>query len=284
VLNAHKQLTYAGKRLNLPLAALLCLGLGGCAGTNWSLGGAWDDITARDWEIRNLWGKQPDPLVVLRDSNDGDKRAKALRALREPAQYGGTKEEQDAVVTVLCTAVQTERQAWCRQAAISSLRTFKDPRAAEALVQAYYAAAKSNYPPETVNIIHCQVLEALGEVGNPAGVQLLLTVVKEPPVDGPDQDQQQKMSERIAAARALRHFKNLQAAETLVAVLKTERDPALRDRAHESLQIATGKRLPADAQPWEEYLHTTQPDKVFSDGPGLGDQLRDVVNIGWWWK
>ena len=33
---------------------------------------------------------KPDPLVVLRDSSDGDERAKALRALQEPKPNGGT--------------------------------------------------------------------------------------------------------------------------------------------------------------------------------------------------
>ena len=72
---------------------------------------------------------KPNPLLVLRDSSDGDKRAKALRALREPKQYGGGDAEQEAIVSILTTAATTEKQPLCRLAAIQSLGHFKDPRA-----------------------------------------------------------------------------------------------------------------------------------------------------------
>src|SRR5262249_1323815 len=156
-----------------------------------------------------------------------------FRELRESSEHCDTPQKREQVLTVLCTAVQTERTAWSRQAAVSSLRTFKEQRAAEALVQSYYKAAA--FPPETANIIRCQALAALGEVGDPSAIDLLVKVVKEPPVEGPEQDKMQKMQERIAAARALGKFKQYQATEALVAVLKTEKDPSLRAGAHESL-------------------------------------------------
>ena len=58
-----------------------------------------------------------------------------------------------------------------------------------------------------------------------------------------------------AAARALGKFSHYQATEALVRVMQNEKDIALRDRAHESLQIATGKKLPPDAKEWEQLLH-----------------------------
>jgi HEAT repeat protein len=301
------------RRALLP-AALACLGLSGCASL-------WDDITSRDFEVRSFWEK-PDPLVVLRDSTDGDKRAKAFRALREPAQYGGTPQMQDQVVTILCTAVQTERTAWSRQAAISALRTFKDPRATDGLVQAYYKA--SDFPPETANIIRCQALAGLGEAAgdspaveilarvyteqpgdkdldvpapkSPAQVverrlakarrgalDLLVKVVKEPPVEGPEQDKTQKMQERIAAARALGHFKQYDATETLVAVLKTEKDPSLRAGAHESLQLVTGKRFPEDGQVWDDFIRNARDKNGIYGDPSFTDRIKDIVTVGWWW-
>jgi HEAT repeat protein len=263
------------QRWALPPAALACLAFGGCASF-------WDDVTSRDFELRSLWAKPPDPLVVLRDSKDGDQRAKAFRTLREPAQNGGTPEEQEFIVKILCDAVQNERTAWCRQAAISSLRTFKDPRAAEALRQAYYKA--SAYPAATANIIQCEALEAMGEVGNPAIIDLLVTVVKEPPVEGAEQDKQQKLQERLAAARALGKFKQYQATEALVNVLKTEKDPGLRDAAHESLELATGKRFPPEGQVWEDFLLNTKDKSALYSDPSLADRLKDVIqNVGWWW-
>jgi HEAT repeat protein len=302
------------RRALLP-AALACLGLSGCASF-------WDDITSRDFEVRSFWEK-PNPLVVLSESTDGDKRAKAFRALREPAQYGGSAQDQERVVTILCTAVQTERTAWSRQAAIASLRTFKDPRAAAALIQAYYKAAA--FAPETANIIRCQALAALGETGG-AGLTLagpgsveelvrvyadapgevpapdkaqrvreraaaaqqhalehLVKVLKEPPVEGPEQDKTQKMQERIAAARALGKFKQYPATEALVAVLKTEKDPSLRAGAHESLQLVTGKRFPEDGQVWDDFVRNARDKNAIYGDPSFTDQLKDILTVGWWW-
>ena len=54
----------------------------------------WDDVTSRDFSFSGMFTK-PNPLLVLRDSSDGDKRAKALAALHEPKQHGGSDAEQD---------------------------------------------------------------------------------------------------------------------------------------------------------------------------------------------
>ena len=49
-----------------------CFGAVGC-------GSFWDDVTRRDFSFNRLYS-HPDPLVVLRDSQDPDDRARALRA------------------------------------------------------------------------------------------------------------------------------------------------------------------------------------------------------------
>src|SRR5262249_12017985 len=74
--------------------------------------------------------------------------------------------------------------------------------------------------------------------------------LREPPVAGnsADVDKQQKMDERIAAARSLGKDQHYQATAALVDVLRSEKDVALRDRAHRSLVLATGKDLPPDPQ------------------------------------
>jgi HEAT repeat protein len=230
----------------LPFA--LCPLLCGCAGF-------WDEVTSRDFTVQSLFVKSS-PLVVLRDSKDGDKRAKAYAALREPKQNGGTPEEQEMVIQLLSTAAVSERQSLCRVAAIESLGHFKDPRAVEALKTAYERA--NSFPPDQANRIRCQALTALGETGNPAAVDFLVRVVQQPPIDphkGTEQDKQHVTDERIAAARALGHFSHYQATEALLSVLQKDKDVALRDRAHESLQMATGKKLPADPKAWDEVLH-----------------------------
>jgi HEAT repeat protein len=182
------------------LAAALtaaCLGAAGCANF-------WDDVTRRDFRFDRLVN-HANPLVVLRDSQDADDRARAMRALREPLQNGGDQRDQALVVNVLTTAAMSDRQIVCRMASISALRHFKDPRAVEALKEAYYRAGDFN--PETATILRCQALDALGATGQPAAVELLVKVIKEPPVEGAAEDKQAKMDERIAAARALGGFK-----------------------------------------------------------------------------
>jgi len=230
--------------LCLPFCAC-CLPLCGCAGL-------WDDLTSRDFSVKAAFVK-PDPLLVLKDSHDGDKRAKALRALHEPKQAGGTDEDQDAMVKILMAAAATEKQPLCRLAAIEVLAHFKDPRAVEGLTTAFYNAG--NFASDTATVIRCQALTALGQTGNPAAVELLVRVVREPPAEGPETDRQQALDVRIAAARALGNFNHYQATEALVDVLKTGKDAALRDRAYDSLLASTGQKLPPDAQAWEDFLH-----------------------------
>src|SRR5262249_55099353 len=192
----------------------LTLGLCGCSGF-------WDEVTSRDFEFQSMFVK-PNPLLVLRDSTDGDQRAKAMRALHEPAQHGGTAQEQELVIQILTTAAKTDKQPLCRLAAIQSLGECKDPRAAPALMDAFYSAKV--FAPDTATIIQCQALTALGNTHDPAGVELLARVTKEPPPaeDVTEHEKQQSLDIRIAAARALGNFKDNKAEEALVYVLKTE--------------------------------------------------------------
>ncbi|HEV3238438.1 MAG TPA: HEAT repeat domain-containing protein [Gemmataceae bacterium] len=224
----------------------------------------WDDVTSRDFTFGSMFNK-PNPLLVLRDSSDGDKRARALRVLQEPVQHGGTQQEQDMVVKVLTTAAASEKQPLCRLAAIEALGHFKDQRAVEGLTTAFYNA--SSFGPDTATVIRCQALTALGETRNPAGVELLARVVREPPAEGTDLERQQTLDIRITAARALGNYSHYQATEALVHVLQTEKDVALRDRAHESLVAATGKKLPADSKEWEELLHQPTGKEVAAEQP-----------------
>jgi hypothetical protein len=244
---------------------LACCGLGGCAGF-------WDDVvTNREFHMNMLF-THPDPLVVIQKSQDGDARAKALRSLQEPLAHGGTREQQEVVVQLLVWSAANDKQALCRLAAIHALKDFLDPRALEGLKEAYYHA--SSFNPETATVIKCQALDALGANGQPGAVELLVKVLREPPVEGSELDKQQKMDERIAAARALGRFKHYQAAEALVDVLREERDVALRDRANESLQLATGKDFPADAQVWADFLHKPDgQDALAQQQPGFLDRM-----------
>ncbi len=237
--------------------ALTSLGLSGCAGF-------WDDVTSRDFDCSKLFNK-PNPFLVLQDSKDGDQRAKALRALHEPKQFGGNDNDQEVVLKILATAATTDPQPLCRLAAIHSLGGFKDPRAVQALTEAFENAPFERphekqprlYSTETATVIQSQVLTALGQTHNPTAVELLVRVAREPaPASSvTDQERQQWVDRHVAAVRSLGHYNQSQATEALLVVLQKEKNVALRDRAHESLQEATGKKLPPDARAWEEALH-----------------------------
>ncbi len=259
-----------GRRLLLALAA--CAALNGCAGF-------WDDITSRDFKFKQLFSKPPDPLWVIRNTTDGDKKSKALLKLREPVQHGGTQQEQDVVVEVLAASATSDPQPTCRLAAIHSLQYFKDPRAGKALLDAYLKASSFQRDrPEAFELIKSQALAALGVNGNPIAVDLLVGLLKAPEQVGPNQDKQQNIDERITVARALAHFPQYQVAEALVAVLRTEQDVALRNRVTESLQTMTGQDLPDNAQMWADFLHKSG-DKALAKKPSLTDKFLKLVSF-----
>lgn len=257
------------------ILAAACAALSGCAGF-------WDDVTSRDFKFKEMFRPPPDPLWVIRNTNNGDKRCKAIRALREPLQNGGTQQDQDTIVQVLTWCAVSDPQPLCRMAAIDVLQHFKDPRAEKALEDAYVNAAYfSRDQPEIMAVIHCQALAALGVNANPAAIPLLIGVVKMSPTaaDNTNQQQQQNMDERIAAARALGNFRQYQAAEALTAVLRGEQqDVALRNRAAESLRQMTGKDLPADAQAWEDFLHKSGKDALVKQ-PTLVDKILQLMSF-----
>src|SRR5262249_37842443 len=152
----------------------------------------WEDVTSRDHEFRALWVK-PDPLVVLRDSKDGDKRARAFAALTEPARNGGSAQDQDFVVEVLTTAAKSEPQFYARLMAVRKLGEFKDARVVPALVDAYYAAGA--FTPDNASVLHCCALTALGDVGHASGAQHLVRVLREAKVEGPEEDRRRALDE-----------------------------------------------------------------------------------------
>lgn len=237
--------------------AIVNVALAGCGH-----GHFWDDVTRNDLTMdqrfKSMW-EHPDPLVVLRDSQDGDLRARALRSLQEPKAHGGSDKEQETVVTILVNTAKGDSQPLCRLSAIQTLGHFKDPRAAQALVDAYYKA--TFFAPETATVIQCEALKSLGETKDPAGLDLLTRVVRapKPALDVPDADKQQEKDRRIAAARALGNFHDQRAEESLVYLMKTEKDVALRDRAYDSLVQATGKKLANDPKAWEQLMAGEPP-------------------------
>jgi hypothetical protein len=228
------------------LTAFGLLTLSGCAGT-------WEEVTSREFHIKNLFTRQ-DPMVVLKESNDGDKRARALLALDEPRRHGQGDLEQNTILQIMNQAATTDRQPFVRLAAIQKLGGFEDPRAVPILEDAFYKAG--DFAPETATRLQCRVLTAMGETKKPEVKRFLIDKLKEPTAERSDLAQQRN-DRCLAAARALNNFPNdNEVADALFAVFGNDKeDVALRDRAHVSLQDITGERLPAEVAVWDQYLH-----------------------------
>jgi HEAT repeat protein len=255
-----------GTRLGLGVAACALSGLIGCAG--------FDDFNIKKMNFE-VFRDPENPIEIIRNSKDGNLRARALACLTEPKARNGSQQEQDVVVSLLVYSAANESQPYCRVEAISSLRKFKDPRAVEGLKDAYYKAG--SFVPQTAAIIRGHALSALGDTGRPEAIDILVRVLKEPPVDGPNEDRQQKLNERIIAARALGHFKHYQATAALVEILRTEKDPELVTPAYESLVEATGKKIPPDAQAWAEFLQNPNSPKNVAPDVGPLDRMMKLV-------
>jgi hypothetical protein len=245
------------------LLALALAGLCGCSST-------WDEVTSRDF-FSNLSAPK-DPLQVATSGTDADRRADALRSLKEPKQHGGSDEQQKQVFDLLHKTATTDRHPRCRWAAIQTLGRFKDPAAVRAIEAAYdqaggpsadgkvvqsgYMPRSGAFQPGQVSTLRCQALTSLGETGDPQAIDFLVRVLRQPPVEGTEDERKMTLDEKMHAARALGKFKgDPRVTEALLGVLKDERDIALRNCAHDSLQQLTGKRLAIDFKAWDEELH-----------------------------
>jgi hypothetical protein len=256
--------------LNLAGAALLATLAGGCASF-------WDDVTSREFSVTAMF-TTPDPLVVIRDSTDNERRGKALAALKEPLLNGGTQQDQDAYLQILTTAAREDREPLCRLGAIQALGSFKDPRAARAL-EDVYQQPKLPFTQEFNSMIRQQALRGMERAGHEESRHLLIRVARQPgpPRDATSTDRQMTQDEKIIAIRALRQYRQPECLETLLYILETEKDVALRGRAHESLQVATGKDLPPDVQAWRAAL-SGQPANFAPPEPNLIQRAGGLVN------
>ena len=231
----------------LLLPALLLVAVNGCAAF-------WDEAFSRERDLHGYF-KPPDPLVVIRDSTDGERRGKAMASLQEPLRNGGTQKDQDIYLQILVTAAQTDRDPFCRLGAIQGLSHFKDPRAAKALIEVYEQSVPP-FTPEFNTMIRQQALRGVEKTGDPDGGKFFVRVARMPgpAQDAPSADHQQTQDEKLIAIRALAEYRNQDCVETLVYLLEKEKDAALRGRVHQSLQTATGKHLPPDAAAWRADL------------------------------
>jgi hypothetical protein len=271
-------------RLWKPLFAALgvLLGMAGCAPF-------WEEITSneRDWNYVFSYNK-PNPLIVLRDSKDGVRRAEALSELHEPKQHGGSDQDQEAFLSILNKAATQEQEPLCRLAAIRSLGKYHDPRAARILEYVYSlptvrpsdGGAWLPFTQENNYLIKKESLFALENTRDPQAHLKMIEVARGP---GPDRekasltDRQQTQDEKIIAIRALRNYHQPESAEALKYVLRKEKDVALRDRALQSLEEVTGNRWPTAYEAWQVEVVQPQP-------PGPGGINGLIQQVGGWFK
>lgn len=233
--------------------ACLLVGLPGCANF-------WDELLSseRDWRyITNI--NKPDPIVVIRDNDpskpnaDGVRRAQALSQLREPLKNGGAAQDQETYLNILGTAATSDKEPLCRLAAIRSLGKFQDPRAARQLEDVF----KQQKLPFTVgynNMIRQEALVGLEQIHDPASLRLMIEVARQPgpPTKAENKDSSQTQDEKIVAIRALGKYHEQEAMDALAYVLKTEKNIALRHRAHQSLEESTDKHWPEPFEEWQK--------------------------------
>lgn len=237
------------------LAGVALLGAGGCVTV-------WDELTSRERDMNYIF-RRPDPLIVLRDSTDNARKAEALSRLKEPTSRGGTREEQELCIKVLARAALNEgqgdyepmsRDPLCRLSAIRVLGEYKDPRAVAILEKAYLDSQP--FTPELNAVIRQHCLVALEKTGNPDARHILIRAARQPnasPVSSLA-ERQQVLDEKLAAVRALGNYSQSDSVETLVYLLETDKDVAIRHCAHGSLKSATKKDLPADPKAWRDLL------------------------------
>jgi hypothetical protein len=244
-----------------------------------------------DAPIHNMFHAD-EPTEVLRKNQEADARSKAMLAIKEPKRNGGTDAEQDEMLQLLATAATSDKQPYCRMCALKTLGSWEDPRTAQIILAAYQNAPNespldkttpetgvvqagrrtrslgpvSSYTADLIITIRCQALESLGKKRTAEGLALLCQVASTPAkrdVKSSDLDMltpgnsgQDQQDLRLAAIRALANFKgDIDAAQTLYRVMKSERDAGLKSRAYLSLVEVTGQSYKPDAPEWPPYLH-----------------------------
>jgi len=233
--------------------ACLLVGLPGCANF-------WDELLSSERDARYIFGiNKPDPLVVIRDNDpskpnaDGMRRAQALCQLREPLKNGGSAQDQEAYLNILGAAATTDREPLCRLAAIRALGKFQDQRAAR-LLEEVFNQQKLPFTAEYNGMIRRESLVGLEQMHDPGSLPLLIRLARQPgpPKKADRVDSAQTQDEKIIPIRALGKYREAEAVDALAFVMKTEKDIALRHRAHQSLEESTGKRWPDSFEEWQK--------------------------------
>jgi hypothetical protein len=262
----HSQLS-AGKQSWRKKLLLLALGAGFLPGC----GTFFDDIRARSPEP-GLWNNinyrtklafnMHDPMELIADE-DGDMRRRGYLNLKEPK--AGT-EEHTQVLGIMRKAASQEKEMIVRMAVIARLGQFQDERCTQILLEAWQAPANSG---EASTPVRMAIVRALGRRSDPAGLQIIATALQKN--NSPDL--------RLTATDALAGFKEVEAAGTLIQVLREEKDISLKNRAHLSLQKMTGKNnVPPTAEAWETAVRGS------INGNRVTKENNPTLILANWWQ
>lgn len=228
-------------------SAVVAINLCGCTMMSW------DDLTSREFTVGSLWTSPPPPLAVIERSSDGYARTKALNKLDESSN----KADVDKHLQVLQAAAINDRDPLCRLAALRTLGRYKDPRAAKILQEVYLS--NPGMSAENNAFIRQQALTSLQASAPAEARQLFIQAALQPSgslTGAAQRDRMEILDERLSAIRALSKYPQPDAIETLVKLLESEKDIAIRKCAHESLMAATKKDIPLDGKAWREFVAT----------------------------
>lgn len=232
--------------------ACLLVGVPGCASF-------WDELLSSERDWRYIIGyNKPDPLTVLRDNDPARPNADGVRRAQALAQLGAmagssTPEQRSEYLDKLANAAQTDPSPLCRLTAIRGLGKFADARAAEKL-EAVFRQQKLPFTAENNYMIRREALVGLEQLHDPSSLRLMIEVARQPGPPGKANhvDKTQTQDEKIVAIRALGKYRDQEAIDALTSVLKSEKDIALRHRARQSLDEATGKHWPDALEEWQK--------------------------------
>jgi len=177
-------------------------------------------------------------------------RADAVRQFAERSTHVDSP-EQRKLTDQLARQIQIEPDPIVRQAVVQTIAEFKTPMAQQVL------EAGLDDDDEAVRIACCQ---ELGKRGDAASVEKLGNVLRS------DAD----MDVRLAAAKALGHFKTPESMKALVAALD-DRDPALQFVGVESMKSASGKDYGPNVEAWRQAANgESVPEHV----PSIAERVR----------
>ncbi len=227
--------------------ALAAVNLCGCMTTTW------DDLTSREFKVSSLWTAAPPPLLVIEKSSDGYARAKAFNKLDET----NNRDLMEKNLQMLQAGAVNDRDPLCRLAALRTLGRYKDPRAAKILTEVYLG--NPGMSAENNALIRQQALTSLQSNSPVEARQLFIQAARQPSgslTGAAQRDRMEILDERLTAIRALGKYPQPDSVDTLVKLLETEKDSAIRKCAHESLVTATKKDIPPDGKAWREFVST----------------------------